>query len=344
MELDREGPQLRVIDSLAGAVIDVDKAELPLPEGIGVHSVAMVLGGDVGPHALQIPDRLVRPPVAVFQLIGLSAVCQRQQLVAQADAEQGHLPQKLLDLLDLEDIFRRITGAVGEDHALGLCRQDVLRGSIRRQNGDGAAPLPQGGHQTLAGAVVQERDPEALLALCLEDRGLPAGGGGHRVGDGVGLQHAQVLGHLVTDDRVHHAVLSDDPGQLSGIHTPQARHSLLFQEGVQIAVHTEVGGTFAPLPHHVALHLALSLHILLNDAVVADQRIGLHDDLPRVGGVCQRLDVAAHTGGEDQLPHRVSLGAEADALDHPSVLEHQIAFFHKPSSCLPKISRNQSIS
>ena len=117
-------------------------------------------------------------------------------------------------------------------------------------------------------------------------------------------------------------MLPDDAGELAGVHAVQSRHALLFQISVQIAVLAEVGRRLAPLPDHIALHAASALKILPDDAVVADEGIGLHDDLARVAGVGQGLDVAAHAGGKHQLTHGGGVGAEADALKNLAVLEH----------------------
>ena len=152
------------------------------------------------------------------------------------------------------------------------------------------------------------------------DRGFLTGNSLHHAGDGVGLDGGQVGGDLVADGGIHHAVLPDDPGQLPGVHAVQPRHALLFQEGIQITVRAEVGRSAAVLPDHIALHAAGSFKILPDDAVVADQRIGLHNDLSGIAGVRQGLDVAAHTGGEHQLTHGVGLRTEPDALKYLAVL------------------------
>ena len=68
MELDRECPQVRIVDALAGAVVGVDEADLPHRQAGTVHGVAMILAGDVGADAVQVPDGLIDPPVAVFSL------------------------------------------------------------------------------------------------------------------------------------------------------------------------------------------------------------------------------------------------------------------------------------
>ena len=152
------------------------------------------------------------------------------------------------------------------------------------------------------------------------DRGFLTGNSLHYAGDGVGLDGGQVGGDLVADGGIHHAVLPDDAGQLPGVYAEQPRHPLLFQEGIQITVRAEVGRSAAVLPDHVALDAAGALEVLPDDAVVADEGIGLHDDLSGIAGVRQGLDVATHTGGEHQLTHGVGLRTEPDALKYLAVL------------------------
>ena len=217
-------------------------------------------------------------------------------------------------------VFRRIAGAVGQHHAVGTGGQDLLRGGGRRQDRHGAAPLLELPDNVALGAVVDEGHPEALLPFRRIAVGLLAGNSLHHTGDGVGLDGSQIGGDLVADGGIHHAVLPDDAGQLPGIYAAQPRHALLFQVRVQIAVRPEIGGCVAVFPDHIALHAAGSFKILPDDAVVADQRVGLHNDLSGIAGVRQGLDVAAHAGGEHQLTHGVGLRTEPDALKYLAVL------------------------
>ena len=217
-------------------------------------------------------------------------------------------------------VFRRIAGAVGQHHAVGTGGQDLLRGGGRRQDRHGAAPLLELPDNVALGAVVDEGHPEALLPFRRIAVGLLAGNSLHHTGDGVGLDGSQIGGDLVADGGIHHAVLPDDAGQLPGVHAEQPRHPLLFQEGIQIAVRAEVGRSAAVFPDHIALDAAGALEVLPDDAVVADEGISLHDDLPSIAGVRQCLDVAAHAGGKHQFPHRIGLRAEAEALKHAAIL------------------------
>ena len=120
MELHGKGFQVGVVDALAGAVVGVGEGQAAGPDAVGVHGVAVVLAGDEGADAVHVPDGLIDTPVAVFQLVGLAAHGQGRQLVAQSDAEHGDLAQELFDLRDLIDVFRRISGAIGQHDAIGV--------------------------------------------------------------------------------------------------------------------------------------------------------------------------------------------------------------------------------
>jgi hypothetical protein len=90
--LETEDGQGAVPEALHGAVrkVPVGHPQLRGQGGL-VHGEAMVLGGDLHLVGVQVEHRLVRPPVAEFQLEGAGPEGLAQQLVAQADAEDGQL-------------------------------------------------------------------------------------------------------------------------------------------------------------------------------------------------------------------------------------------------------------
>ena len=91
MELSGKAVGALVLQSLAGAVVDVDVGYL----GHGrVHRVredhiAVVLAGDEHTFLLQVTDGVVAAPVAIGQPACLGAGGQGQKLVAHAHAEDG---------------------------------------------------------------------------------------------------------------------------------------------------------------------------------------------------------------------------------------------------------------
>ena len=77
-----------------------------------------------------------------------------------------------------------------------------------------------------------------------------------------------------------------------------------LQKAVQRLLTAPVGGGGAGLAHNVALGPdAVRLHIVLVHAVVADEGVGLGNDLAVVAGVGQGLFKAHHTGGKDDFAH-----------------------------------------
>ncbi len=106
---------------------------------------------------------------------------------------------------------------------------------------------------------------------------------------------------------------------MPGVKAVDSRDAPVFQELVQIIFAAEVGGLFAPFPHYIAADVAVTLKVRLNDSVVADERIGLQDDLPVVGGVREGLYVAVHAGGEDEFANRLDVGAEGHSLEDGAV-------------------------
>ena len=240
--------------------------------------------------------------------------------MAQAQPEQRRPAQQLFDLGDAGGVLRRVAGAVGQHYAVGVPGEDRLRRGVGGRHRHLAAPGLELPDDVALGAVVDERHPADLFALRGIDlyglrRGLR-----HAAGDGVALQGGEILGDMIGDHGVHHAALPDALGDGAGVHAADARHALLFQERVQGGLAAEVAGLAAPLAHHIALHPAVALEVLLDDAVVADGREGLQHDLAVVAGVGERLDVAHHAGVEHQLAHAGDGRAEALALVHRAVL------------------------
>ena len=113
MKLDGKAIQPRVVHTLAGAVVCVDKAQhaFSLKRG-AFHGVAVVLAAYIGAAAVYLSDGLVPAAVAVFELDGLAAHGKSRELVSQTNAEHWYLSQKLFYLLNAENVLRRVAGAV----------------------------------------------------------------------------------------------------------------------------------------------------------------------------------------------------------------------------------------
>lgn len=80
------------IRTLIAGVVQVREIRLPVRrQRRRVNSVTVVLAGDVAAAGGQVQGRDVVSPVAVLQLDGATTGSQSQELVAEADAENGNL-------------------------------------------------------------------------------------------------------------------------------------------------------------------------------------------------------------------------------------------------------------
>ena len=85
---------LRAVDNpFVRVVVRVHEKSRPaFGQRVTVHSVSVVLRGDVAARSTHVNARLIHRTVSVLHLVRLRARGERQELVAEADPENGHLP------------------------------------------------------------------------------------------------------------------------------------------------------------------------------------------------------------------------------------------------------------
>src|SRR5437899_2893476 len=115
MELRGQDGQRLVAESLERAVVQVLMRRLHVRrQGPPVHGESVILGRDShGPRA-KVRDRMVGAAVAELQLEGLAAQGEPEQLMTQADPEDGFPAGESLDRADLRRKRRGIAWPVGE--------------------------------------------------------------------------------------------------------------------------------------------------------------------------------------------------------------------------------------
>ena len=267
---------------------------------------------------------MVDTAVAVLELGGLGVDGQRQQLVAEADAEDRHIGlQQLLEVRDDLDVLRRVAGAVGQHHAVVLADY-VLRLGVRRNNRDLTAALAQLALDVVLYAVVEQRDAVLGFALSRVNDVLVAGNGLDRILDNVSLHLLDGLlvrlKALGVDDAVHDALAAQLAGQTAGVDAGEADNLLRLEVLVERYLAAPVGRIFAHLAHDEAGDPALARLVVVKvDAVVADERVGHGNDLTVVGRVGQDLLIAGHAGVEYDLADALSLVADCGTLEQSAV-------------------------
>ncbi len=140
--LHGEGRELLVAQALQGVVVQVDMGEFHcgVGDGVQVHREAVVLAGDLHPAGEAVFHGLIAAPVAELELKGLAPQGQAHELMPQADAEQGLLPQAFAGIVDAVGHGRGVAGAVAQDNAVGVKGQDVFRRGGRGDHQDFQAP------------------------------------------------------------------------------------------------------------------------------------------------------------------------------------------------------------
>ena len=99
--------------------------------------VVVVLARDLDRAGLGPLNRVIPAVVAKRQLVGRGPQCGRQQLVAQADTEDGNLTEQLADGLRGAGHSRRVAGPVGQEDTVWLSSEDSGGRSARGNDFDG---------------------------------------------------------------------------------------------------------------------------------------------------------------------------------------------------------------
>ena len=357
--LDREARSVEQLDALGGAVVEVHVRQTNAAEALVHHdrrdtaahpgaqvavgrmlglaagklgnqfaqageqqAKAVVLRGDLHATAHQVHNRLVATAMAELKLFHLSAACQANHLVTQANAKDRHLADQLLHLLVGLHHGIGVAGAVGQKDAVGIHVEDLTRGRVPRHDGEVAA----GADETLQNA--------ALHAAVIGDHFVAGGGGGRecevvlggQVGGGklvrLGAAHGldQVLAHQrghcgqtlsklvdvenLSRDNAHlGTVVAQVAHQGAGVDTLNGNDTVSAQilrhahgrapvrrRGAHVANDHAAHGGSACWAGGIARESRLNIDLI--DTVVANLRIGHGYDLAGIARVGHDLKIA----------------------------------------------------
>ena len=233
MELYGERRNIGVIHTLAGTVVAVGVAHSRVGrQAVGDNRVAVVLGGDVHLAGGRVLDRLVCAAVTVFELFGLRASGEGEQLMTEADTEHRHAAVgELFELLNHGGILRRVSGAVGKHNAVGIERQHLLGGGVRRHNRQIAAALVELSADIVLRAKVHEHHVPLGIFLRREELVFGDGRALDRLGDAVASellqQRVRYLGRVLNPAR-HDACLTHDTGEGARVDTADTGDIFFF--------------------------------------------------------------------------------------------------------------------
>jgi hypothetical protein len=116
--------------------------------------------------------------------------------------------------------------------------------------------------------------------------------------------------------------------QGSGINPAQSRNPAFFQQAVQGFSGRVMGREASVFGDDIASYPgAVGLKIIRVDTVVADQRVGLNQNLAVVGGVGDGFHITHHPRVKNDFPPGFSAGSESSALKDRSIFEDQHSVF-----------------
>ena len=318
-----------------GAVVEVQLADdEPAVNGKRrpVHGHLVVLGRHLDQAQLDVPDGVVRPVMAEPEAPGLRSGGARHDLVAQADPQQrAAVGDHLARQRDRAGEPRRVAGTGREDHAVDLGRQHHGGRRGRGQDPDARAAPPQAPHYVRLAPEVDDRNQGrgglgGLVAHIDGSRGrdqahevlvLPAG---HATGRGDRRHGVRVARR--GEDPAQAPVRPQVARQRARVDAGDRRDARVAQERGQLARVLEnrrgrVGHDERPEPR------TLGLVVPAEPAVVADQRVGHHDNLAGV----RRVGADLLVPGLARVDHEVAAGRdsrpERDPGEDSAVLERK---------------------
>ncbi len=343
VELHAHDGKLQGAQALEGAVVEVHVGGLHVRHALDVHAEAVVLGADLDVAVELVQHRVVAAVVPELELAGGAAEGPADELVAQADADHGHV---LHELPDGGGLFRQrggVAGAVGKEDRLGAAVQHFLDGELRgHHDGREALALEQADDVPLDAEVVDHDGRAAVregklaaggrddvpAAVALEHPGALGADEGHEVlplhgGQGLGLPDkafpVEVFGR---DHAAHGAVAAHLDGESAGVEAFHAGNAVPLHELGQAHDGAPVGGLLAALLDQEGAHVdALGLVVALGDAVVAYLGVGEADELAAVGGIGEELLVAAHPRVEDDLAAGFEFAREGGSFQGEAVFK-----------------------
>ena len=124
MELHGEHGQLPVAHPLDGAVVEVAVRhdEPPRVDAVRIHGEAVVLRGDGAAVPLEVDDPVVGAPVPEFELVRPATERQRDDMVPEADAEDGQRPAPDGFAHGADAVGRLLRGAMTLAQETGIIR------------------------------------------------------------------------------------------------------------------------------------------------------------------------------------------------------------------------------
>lgn len=341
VELGAEDGTGLVDHALVARVVQVGEVRLPVRrQGCGVNRVTVILTRDVAATGAHVQSGDVVSTVTVLELDGAGTSSQGQELVTQADTEDGNLRglHQAAQVVDGILAVSRVTGTVRDENTIKVVG-NLVDGEVVGEHGDTGATANQATQNVLLHTTVDD----SHVALRVRSANVEGSLGADladkvdllRVGKGLILVGIVLLTHGDTGQR--RTLLTQVGDNFTSVDARDGRNTLTstpFSEALNsrpVAVALcnignddtgglEVGGLKV---------LEKTMVVLLEggDTVVANEGLGEDQDLAPVGRIGQGLGVTDQRGGEDGLTGNVGAGSEGLPVEDRTISDRESGAF-----------------
>ena len=341
--LHAEEWQGAVAQAFEGVVVEVDVGEVDFGgvDGVGIDGEVVIVRGDLDFAGVVALYGMIAAVVAEFKLVGFAAEGEADELVAEADAEDGRAAGELADAFPRVGDGLGVAGAVREEDAVGLESEHIFGRGLCGDDGHAAAFVGEHAQDIFLDAVVVgddvqvgagddfvgvERVGTILLPLVAVFGGDDAGEvGAVHFGDGAGLFDEDVgVGFDGGDDAAHDAVGAEMADEGAGVDLGDDRDVVVLEVFVGNATRAPVGGVYGKFAGDEAFDVGPGGFVVRGvGAVVADLGIGEDDNLAGVGGIGEDLLITSQRCIENDFSAAFTLGAVAFARKDAPVFERK---------------------
>ncbi|QTK80940.1 Thioesterase [Agrobacterium tumefaciens] len=332
---------------------------------LGVDRKAVVHRDDFNLAGREVFDRMVRAVMALMHLFGLGADRKAEHLVSEADAEdrQVGLDEVLDDGNGILARCGRVSGAVGQEHAIRLQRHDVFSRGLCRNDRDLAIETGKQAQDVALDAEIDADNmifrigfAERAIALVPDPRRFGPGGGlagggfdgeikAHKAAPRLGFRFQRFdiedTVRIMGDNGVRRTVFADPCRQGAGVDAAEADDAAGLQPGIQMLDGTEVRGVGDVSLEDDADSTTAGggrqvFNVFLIGADISDMRKGEGDDLAEIGGVGQDFLVTCQRRVEADLGLNLAGCADARSFNHRAIgkNKHCSRFAGSPGRCL----------
>src|SRR5271166_2735133 len=287
---------------------------------------------------------MVAAVVPELQLVGLAAQRDSDQLMAEADAEDGDLAHHAADVLLCVGHRLGIAGAVGEEDTVGLHGQHIFGAGGCGNDGHATRFANQAAKDVLLDAVVVGH--HAVLGCAIfhaHDLGRLVGahafvplidtGRGDLLGQvsAVHLGYRARLGDQLFGvklkggyDTTHHAMGAEMTHESAGVDFGKHGDFVALEVLLCDLLRAPVGANAGELADNQALDIRSGRLIVVGvGAVVADLGVGENYDLAGVGGIGEDFLIAGDGSIKNDFAVTFAFGAEAFAAEDSTVFQRK---------------------